>query len=92
MSYCEKRSDHKIMPFHHSGKQSLKRLFYEVAKIGKSGETEKTIHFCPFSIFSIFFDGLRSLGINTWNISFARAFERSVWHFNLNFDIEKVPL
>ena len=35
-------------------KQSLKRLLYKVAKIGKSGETKKAIHLSPFLIFFYF--------------------------------------
>ena len=72
--------------------QSLKRLFYKVAKIEKSGETEKTMHLSPFLIFFDFFGGHLSLDMNTVDIRFSRAFERAMWHFNLNFDIKKIPL
>ena len=60
-------------------------LFYNVAKIGKSGQTEKTVDLSPFSIFFYFFGGPRSLGLKTLNVSFSRAFERSVWHFPTRF-------
>ena len=29
--------------------------------------------------------------VDTMNMSFSRTFERAVWHFDLNFDIKKVP-
>ena len=75
-----------------NGKQSLKRLFYTVANIGKSRETEKCIHLFPFLIFFYFSGGPCSLGINTLNISFSRAFKRAMCHFDLNSDIKKVLL
>ena len=64
-------------------------MFYKVAKTGKSGKTEKVF---PFWFFPIIFDGPRSLGKKTINISFSRAFERAMCHFDLNSDIKKGPL
>ena len=61
----------------------------KVAKFGKSGENHSLVSLLDFSIF---LGGPGSLGRNVMNISFSRAFERAVWHFNLNFDIKKVPL
>ena len=68
-------------------KTITKTSFYKVAIIGKSGETEKTIHLFLFLIFAIFLGGPRTLGIHTMNISLSQVFERAMWHFNLSFKI-----
>ena len=44
-----------VLSVQNSGKQSLKRLFYKVAKIEKARETEKTKHFFPFYDFFLLF-------------------------------------
>ena len=66
-------------------------LFYKVAKIGKSGETERTIHFFPVLIFSIFLAALQ-FGEKYLEHQFFTGFRTNYVEFQSEFPHQKSSL